>query len=122
MLFAVVLGTFCLLFMVAGELLATYVYGPEYAGAGAVATVLAAGILVNAIGNNAGRGLWVIERPRANLVPDLCSLVVTVAVLFYLLPLGPLGAAIAILAGNLAGGFTRFWAFAAALRVIPQRL
>ena len=74
-------------------LLVRFVYGADYSGAGPVVAVLAIGIFVNAIGNNAGRGLWVIERPRANMIPDICSLVVTFVVLFCLLSWGPLGAA-----------------------------
>jgi O-antigen/teichoic acid export membrane protein len=120
-LFAAVLGAFSLLFIVAGEPIVTRVYGPEFAGAGLIAAILAVGILVNALGNNAGRGLLVIERPRANIVPDVCSLAVTFAVLLAAMPLGALGAAIATLAGNTAGCITRSWAFAAAIKELRAK-
>jgi Na+-driven multidrug efflux pump len=47
---------------------------------------------------------------------------VTFVVLFCVLPWGPLGAAIATLAGNAAGCITRSWVLAAALKTIPHRL
>ncbi len=122
LLFCAVPGAFCLLLVAVGGPLVRFVYGADYSGAGPIVVVLAAAVFVNAIGNNAGRGLLVIERPRANMLPDVCSLVVTLVVLFCLLSWGPLGAAAATLAGNAAGCVMRSWALAVALKTIPRRL
>jgi O-antigen/teichoic acid export membrane protein len=106
---AVVLGGFCLLFLVAGSWLAETVFGPEYAGCGTVTAVLACGVLVTSLGNTVGQGLWAMDRPRANFLPDLSASAVTVYVLVWLVSShGVLGAAVAILAGAVVGALLRY--------------
>jgi O-antigen/teichoic acid export membrane protein len=108
----VVLGGCFLLFTVAGDLIAQVVYGDKFAGCGVVTAVLAGAVLLRSLGNLTGQGLWAIDRPRANFLPDLCMSLVTLAVLVFLVqPLGVLGAALAILAGVTAGGVMRCLAF-----------
>ena len=61
------------------------------------------------MGLTAGIGLWAIDRPEANLVADVCSLVVTLAILVCILqPLGLLGAVLADLGGKVVGAAVRY--------------
>jgi len=107
-LFVVVLGGFCLMVFVAGDLLAVLVFGDKYLGTGAVMTVLALASLIGALGLTAGNGLWAMDRPSANFAADVWSLGVTLVVVFWLVgPLGVLGVAIAELAGMAAGTVIR---------------
>ena len=123
LLIAVVLGAMCVFFAVAGEPLAAMVFKGKYVGAGPIATILALGVLVNNLGNSAGRGLWVLDRPRGNLLPDAALSLVTLGVFFALVqPLGAMGAAIATLAGNFAGALLRTWSFARVLRAAPSEV
>jgi O-antigen/teichoic acid export membrane protein len=114
---AILLGGLCLLFVFAGEPLAAIVYKNKYVGAGPIVSLLAASVLINALGNSAGRGLWVLDRPRDNFLPDAAISLVTLAVLCALVyPYGAWGAAIATVAGNLAGALIRTWSLVALLR------
>jgi O-antigen/teichoic acid export membrane protein len=121
LLIAFLLGAMCVFFALAGEPLAAMIYKNKYAGAGPIVTLLAIGVLINSLGNSAGRGLWVLDHPRGNLLPDAALSVVTLAVFFVLVqPFGAFGAAIATLAGNLAGALLRTWSFAKVLGTIQQ--
>jgi len=109
LVFGVTLGAFFLATLVAGESLLTFVYGPQYAGTGAIISLLALGMLVNALGITAGNGLWAMERARANFVADTSLLTVTAlggAVL--IAPFGVPGAAAAMLLGTVAGTVIRW--------------
>lgn len=100
-LFAVPIGVFCLLTMVAGDQLAVFVYGEEYADIGIVIAVLSLSMLANSMSITAGNGLWAMDRPSANFGADLAALTVTVISAGVLVPsLGVLGAALATLAGG----------------------
>jgi O-antigen/teichoic acid export membrane protein len=58
-----------------------------------------------------------MERPKANFVADLFSLGVVVVATACLVPtLGPLGAAIAILAGTATDAAVRMWILRQAMR------
>lgn len=55
-----------------------------------------------------GTGLWVLDRPRANMAADTVTLVAVLGASFALVgPLGVLGIAIATLASSLLGATTR---------------
>lgn len=100
-LFVASLGALCLVAFVLGEQIATFVYGAEFAGAGPIIIVLSFSVLANSLGATAGNGLWAMERPHANVVADLCSLAVVIVATLVCVPLwGPLGAAMATLAGT----------------------
>jgi O-antigen/teichoic acid export membrane protein len=100
LLFSTTLGLFTIAAFVLGEQIAVLVYGPEFAGAGPIVGILSLGVLANSIGAMAGNGLWAMERPSANFVADAASLVVVVVATIFLVPAwGPLGAAVATLAG-----------------------
>jgi O-antigen/teichoic acid export membrane protein len=107
-LFTSTLGLICLAGFVLGEQLAVWVYGEQFGGTGLVVGVLSASVLANSIGVMAGNGLWAMERPSANFVADLLSLVVVVIATVALVPLwGPLGAAAATLAGSISDAILR---------------
>jgi O-antigen/teichoic acid export membrane protein len=114
---ALLLGSLCLFFYFAGEPITAIVYKGKYAGSGQIITLLALGVLINALGNSAGRGLWVLDSPRSNFLPDAAMSVVTLTVMFALVqPLGVLGAAVATVAGSLVGALLRTWSFVRLLR------
>src|SRR5439155_20798088 len=110
LLFAATLGALAVLAFLLGEQIAVLVYGPSFAGAGLIIGVLSLSVLANSAGVVAGNGLWAMERPKANFFADLCSLgVVVVTAILLVSPLGPLGAAIAILAGTATDAAVRMW-------------
>ncbi len=107
-LFGLTLGAFCAAVVLAGDRPATLVYGPAYAGCGAVLAVLAVQVWVTSIGITAGNGLWAMDRPRANAAADAGTIAVTVAAVLALLPpYGLVGAAVGALLGTTAGASLR---------------
>jgi O-antigen/teichoic acid export membrane protein len=107
-LFAVTLGLFAAAVAAAGDVPAVLVYGPAYAGCGAVLAVLAAQVWATSLGVVAGNGLWAMDRPRANAAADFLTIAVTVpAVILLLPPFGVVGAAVGALAGTAAGVLLR---------------
>jgi O-antigen/teichoic acid export membrane protein len=110
LLFAVSLGAICLVGFACGEEIAIAVYGPPFAGTGWIIGVLALSVLANSMGVTAGNGLWAMERPHANFVADLLSLGVVIVATISLVPhYGPLGAALATLAGTSSDAAVRLW-------------
>jgi O-antigen/teichoic acid export membrane protein len=109
-LFFVTLGGLSAAAFLFGEQIAMLVYGPQFAGTGLIISVLSLGVLANSLGVTAGNGLFAMERPKANFVADLCSLGVVVVATVSLVPLyGPLGAALATLAGTASDAAMRLW-------------
>jgi O-antigen/teichoic acid export membrane protein len=108
MLFLATLGLLAIVALVAGEQIALLVFGPQFAGAGIIVGVLSLSVVANSLGVVAGNGLWAMERPSANFAADVCSLVVVVVATIGLVPqFGPLGAALAILAGTVTDSAVR---------------
>lgn len=100
-LFLTTLGGLCVVAFLFGERFALLVYGQDFAGAGTVIAVLSLSVLANSVGITAGNGLWAMERPSANFVADLVSLIVVIGTSLVLVPQwGPLGAAVATLSGT----------------------
>jgi O-antigen/teichoic acid export membrane protein len=121
-LFSATLGLLAVAAFMFGEQAAMLVYGPQFAGSGLLIGVLSLSVLANSVGVTAGNGLWAMERPSANFVADLCSLgVVIVATLALVPPLGPLGAAIATLAGTSSDALVRLWILRQAMRELSTR-
>ena len=111
-LFLLIIGSFCLVAVLAGEPLAVLIFGDKYVGLGNIISVLALGTLVNSVGMVAGNGLWALERPGANLVADIATSVVTVGgALLVIGSWGVLGAALAMLAGIVVGTILRYYTF-----------
>jgi O-antigen/teichoic acid export membrane protein len=118
-LFAVTLGGLAVLAFALGEQVAVLVYGPQFAGAGLIIGVLSLSVLANSFGVTAGNGLWAMERPRANFVADLIALGVVIVATIGLVPvLGPLGAALATLAGTASDALIRLWILRRAMQEI----
>jgi O-antigen/teichoic acid export membrane protein len=108
LLFGVTLGALAGVAFLCGEALAALVYGPQFAGAGAIISVLSLSVLANSVGVTAGNGLWAMERPSANFVADLFSFGVVIVAAVALVPVyGPLGAAMATLAGTASDAAVR---------------
>jgi O-antigen/teichoic acid export membrane protein len=121
LLFLSSLGAIALLAAIFGEQVATLVYGLRFAGAGPIITVLSLSVLANSIGVTAGNGLFAMERPRANFVADLASLAVVVLVACCCVPwLGPLGAALATLAGTASDAAIRLWILRQTMREFAE--
>jgi O-antigen/teichoic acid export membrane protein len=107
-LFGVTLGLFCLAVLCAGDLPAILVYGDRYTQVGMVLTVLALNTLTNSLGITAGNGLWVLERPWANLRADVWAFLGTFSGAIFFVPrFGVLGAALALLTGTSVGVLIR---------------
>jgi O-antigen/teichoic acid export membrane protein len=105
----IALGTFCLFAFATGSLLPVLVYGEQFQDTGPLLGVLALGGVVTGLGMVAGNGLWAIEQPRSNFFADVIGLAVTIGTAACLVvPFGPLGAALATLAGASTSAVTRF--------------
>ena len=103
------LAPFCVLVFLTGDLAVVFIYGPAFVGTGLVLTLLTTSVLMNGLGSIAGNGLYAMQRPHANLVADLCVLLVTVALSLWLLAShGVTGAAVATLGGVAAGVVARW--------------
>ena len=102
-------GPLRLFVLASGDFLLVLAYRDKYVGDGAAMGILAASAMVVGLGLTAGMGLWAIDRPKANLPADLCTLAVNLTVVFCLVqPLGVLGAALAVLSGNVVGALVRY--------------
>jgi O-antigen/teichoic acid export membrane protein len=103
-----VLGAFCVLAYLFGDQLAVFVFGMQFEGHGGILTTLALVTLTNGVAVIVATGLWAMDSPKINFAADLVTLVVTVAAGFTLVvPLGALGAALAMLAGTSVGCIVR---------------
>ena len=103
-----ILGSVCLVLVVAGEQLAIWIYGTEFTGCGPILVALGLTALANSVGMIVGNGLWAIDEPRANFVADVLYVSATLlATLFLVVPLGVLGAALAALARATTGTVVR---------------
>jgi O-antigen/teichoic acid export membrane protein len=110
LLFVIGLGTMSAAAFLAGNHVAALVYGPEFSDTRWIIGILSLSVLANSLGVTAGNGLWALERPSASFMADLCSLVVTIVATAALIPaFGPLGAALAGLAGTSSDAVIRGW-------------
>jgi len=106
--FGATLGLLAAMGFLIGEQGTLLVYGPQFTGAGVIIGVLSLSVLANSIGVVAGNGLWAIERPNASFAADVCSVVVVIVAAVVCVPwLGPLGAALATLAGTASDAAVR---------------
>lgn len=102
------IGLIVLVLVMFGGPLLLLIYGPKYAGGGAVVAAVAGCALANGMGGLAASGLWAMERPQGNLAADVGAMAVTVLCSATLIaPWGAHGAALAMLAGALAGAMVR---------------
>jgi O-antigen/teichoic acid export membrane protein len=119
-LFAAALGVFCLIFVTAGDLLATLIYGDRYAETGLILSILAVNALVHSLGVIAGNGLWALDRPRSNFQADVCALIAALAVAVCLISsLGVFAAALSLLLGTSVGTAVRCLTLQRSLESVP---
>lgn len=91
-----------------GEQIINILYDGRFAGTGTMVTVMSLSVLANAFGNVAGNGLWALDKPRANFVADMVTLIFAVATAPMLIgPYGALGAAGSTLAATTTGAVVR---------------
>lgn len=111
-----VLGTFSFVLALTGSRLAVLVYGDQFRDSGPMLVTLALSALMTGLGSVVGNGLWSIEKPRSNIVADVCSLVVTLgAAALLVVPFGPLAGALAMLIGSATAMVVRTWTLLRAL-------
>jgi O-antigen/teichoic acid export membrane protein len=115
-------AVFCVLATCLGDQALVLLYGPQYGGQTLTVSLLALAVASAALGIAAEHGLRSIDRPRAVFVANLAALVATLSLAFWLVPrLQIVGAAWALLAGNLVGCLFRWWAFSFACADFGRR-
>ena len=114
-----VVGTFCLLVLLAGENVMHFLYpGKEYEGHGQTVAVLAFATLASAIAMPASNALASMERPYAIAIVSAAGTSVTVVLVWILMAeWGLLGAAYGLLLGNLVSCVGLWIGF---LSVVPR--
>ena len=108
--YAGVVGVFAVFIFCTGDFLLVLAFGAKFAGYGNVLAILHVEPDRLALGLTAGIGLCAIDRPSANLLADICTLVVTLTIMVCLMqPLGVLGgAALGDLGGKVIGTIVRY--------------
>lgn len=105
---------FCLLMLVAGAHIVTFVYGSAYGHDGLVVSLLALNLIPLGVSLVASRGLFALERADLDFQINLVPFAVMLAGGFWLIGAhGVAGAAAATLAGTSAGAVLRLLAFLA---------
>jgi O-antigen/teichoic acid export membrane protein len=121
LMFVAGLGTMTVGAFLVGNYVAALVYGPEFSDTRWIIGVLSLSVLANSLGVTAGNGLWALERPSASFFADLCSLLITITATAALVPtFGPIGAALAALAGTSSDAVIRTWTLRRTLREVAN--
>ncbi len=109
LIFTVVLGAFSLFTVFFGNFIVEFIYGNQYANAGAVVCVLAFAGLLDAFGLTAMNGLLAIKRPATNFAADAVQMVVTLVAAAALVKVySTLGIALAMLMSRAVGAAWRW--------------
>ena len=117
LLFATLLGAFCLLLWLAGDLVLGPLLAYKYLHLKTTMTLLGVVVLCGALSMTAGSGLASMLRPQLNLPADAVALLGSLGLAIVLIPAhGEVGAASALVAGVGAGGLTRWAILIAVLR------
>ncbi len=102
--FILMFGLFTIVMSLLGGMLAEFIYGTSFSGAGGILTTLAANVLAGSLGFIAASGLWAIGRPRASMLADVSLAATTIVAALILVPRhGVWGAAMAALIGSSVG-------------------
>ncbi|MCE5267503.1 MAG: hypothetical protein LLG00_06415 [Planctomycetaceae bacterium] len=105
----VVLGSLWLLTLLAGDYLASVVYGGDYSDTGPLIAMLALATFADAMGLLASTGLSALDRPAATFGGDVVQLVVTVGTALWLVgPYSAWGIASSLVIGRAAGAAVRW--------------
>lgn len=108
----IAIGTVCAIAFGAGEMVIHVLYDGRFPEAGQLVGLLTLSVLANALGSLAGNGLWAIDRPRANFVADITTLVIAILCASLLVrPYAAFGAATATLLASAGGAAVRFVIF-----------
>jgi O-antigen/teichoic acid export membrane protein/glycosyltransferase involved in cell wall biosynthesis len=117
--YVAILGAVCGVYAVAGDWLFELASGRRNPDAWFVTLMLGLGTVATSVAMCATNGLAAIDRPRANVWIEGLTFVVTAALALPLVPwFGLYGAAVAMLAGNVAGAIASFYAFERELKLI----
>lgn len=112
---------FCLAVAVFGGRLLALVFDDRYVGQAHAMTVLSLSLVAGTLGMCAENGLRALRHPRTTFTANVIALAVTLMVAAAMIaPCGTLGAAYALLAGNLAAATARWWYFARLLNAAPH--
>ncbi|HEV3007019.1 MAG TPA: hypothetical protein VGX78_21290 [Pirellulales bacterium] len=107
-----VMAVFCALLFVFGDMVLSWFFGASYTGQGHVVGLLAAALLANAVSMPADIGLQASGHTAASFRANLVAVCVMLAAAICLVDSWRLdGAAFGVLAGNLAGTYSRARAF-----------
>lgn len=111
------IGSLCAVAALAGQWVVDLLYDGRFAGTGWIITLLTLSVLANAVGNVAGNGLWALDRPRANFVADMMTLITAIAAApAFIHPYGATGAALSTLIACTMGAALRQLILQQALR------
>lgn len=111
-LISIAIGSVCVVAFAIGEFIIHALYDGRFPEAGGLVGLLTLAVLANALGALAGNGLWAIDRPRANFVADITTLIVAlVCAMLLVQPYAAFGAAMATLFASSAGAAVRFVIF-----------
>jgi len=111
-LVAVVMSIFCLVLIIFGEEILTFIYGSKYEGNGAVVAVLGLSVFAAVLTLPTGLGLYAMERTDLTFKACLCSLAATLFIGIILVnKLGPLGAGLTLLIGNVCESLLKYYMF-----------
>jgi len=106
--FLVPMLPFCLLLWLLGDPIITLVFGPRYAGNGAIISVLALNLLALALAFSFSRALFALERADVDFGVNFAALFVLLTVGVWLVrAYGPLGAAVGLLIANVVASTVR---------------
>ena len=111
-LISIGIGTVCVIAFGVGEQVIHTLYDGRFPEAGQLVGLLTLSVLANALGALAGHGLWAIDRPRANFVADITTLVIAIVCAALLVqPYAAFGAATATFSASAGGAVVRFVIF-----------
>ncbi|MEP3479808.1 MAG: hypothetical protein ABJZ55_11220 [Fuerstiella sp.] len=111
-LISIGIGTVCAVAFGVGEQVIQILYDGRFPEAGQLVGLLTLSVLANALGALAGNGLWAIDRPRANFIADITTLIIAIVCAALLVqPYAAFGAASATLLASAGGAVVRFVIF-----------
>lgn len=118
-IYAVVLGTVCVVFALAGTWLLGTIFGPEFSWAKTVLVVLGVNTLVTSLALTSSNGLNALQLPEANFWGEAATFVaIAVAAVPLITAYGILGAAVAMLCGAMASFLVMTWVLVRRLRIV----
>lgn len=116
-IFAVAPALFLIVILLSGDRVGMFFYGQSCVDSGIILAVMTLGRLAGGMGMALAAGLWAVDRPQDNVMPNVWDLVLTLGGAALLVPTwGVIGAAAATTLGNIAGTAARWHKLRASLR------